>query len=292
MKFLKRAEKIFLEAYKYEKEYKKHNDFARIATNILEDSSIHKYYNSGVINEIFAHKSFPKQHYGLKNFSDTPFTLFRGERFILDMYFWRVSDTDIHSHHFTGAFKMLSGVQHQLEFVFKKKKKLFQFLEEGEVKLRSSKELFSGDTQSIVLGDDFIHQTIHSDKIATVNLCLRTTTLPKLDLYSFLLSGYKVMNNPYNEMRLRKLSLIRTLPENQQLGTLAKYLETADLLTLINLFKGDQFAANYFREEFKDVTKECIKRRFSKDYQKLKKFLETTSNHPKLHKKLKILINE
>ena len=100
------------------------------------------------------------------------------------------------------------------------------------------------------------------------------------------------MNNPYNEMRLRKLSLIRTLPENQQLGTLAKYLETADLLTLINLFKGDQFAANYFREEFKDVTKECIKRRFSKDYQKLKKFLETTSNHPKLHKKLKILINE
>jgi hypothetical protein len=149
-----------------------------------------------------------------------------------------------------------------------------------------------GSTQSIVLGDDFIHQTIHDDKVVTVNLCLRTTTLPNLDLYSFVLNGYKIKNDPYNEMKIRKLSLIKTLPEAHQIGALAKFLETANLLTLVNLIKGDQFAANYFNEDFKEETKKCIKRRFPKDYQKLRKFLDSTSNPLKLHKKLKFFIKE
>jgi hypothetical protein len=92
-------------------------------------------------------------------------------------------------------------------------------------------------------------------------------------------------------MRIRKLSLIRTLPEKEQLRAFVIFLETVDLLTLVNLFKGDQFAANYFSEEFRAEVKKFIKRRYSKDYDKLKGFLQTAPNHMKLHKKLKFLVN-
>jgi hypothetical protein len=289
--FLKKAEKLFKDAEKHQKEYKKPNDFSHLATRILENSNIHESFDDDVIHKIFSLKTLPKQNYGLNNFSDTPFTLFRNDRFFLDIYFWRLSDTDIHSHHFTGAFKMLKGSQQQLELGFKKNKTLYPFLEQGTIKVKSNKSILVGETQSILLGNDFIHQTFHDATKLTVNLCLRTILVPGHNLYSFLLNGYSLKNSPYQEVRLRKMSLVRTLPEAQQRKAMMALLETLDLLTLINIFKGDHFSHAYLNEDFRELTKICIKRQFPKDYAKLRGFFKDLPKHQEIHRKLKFFTN-
>lgn len=292
MNFIKRAEKLFMEASRFTTSIKNPKDFGPLSTKILENSSIHEHFNKEVVSEFFKLKILPKQNYTINNFSDSAFTLFRNDQFFLDIYFWRNSDTDLHSHHFTGAFKMLSGVQRQTTYSFIKKKKITAFLEQGELKLLQSKVLQVGDTQPILLGDNFIHQIIHDKNELTVNLCLRTPAIDPLKFYGFFLPGHKLENLPYSDLRSRKLSLIDSLPEKLKTEALQNFLNTCDLFTLVNLAIGPQLNANNMSDLIKHESLINIKLRFPKAYLKLSPFLLDSAKHLKMHKKLKYFQSE
>ena len=286
MKFFQKAHNLFKQTEKHFKHIRQPNDFSSLANKILSDSSVHEHFNLETIAEFLQYKKYPANYYGLRSFSDMPFTLFRNDHFFLDIYFWRQSDTDIHSHHFTGAFKMLTGQQNQFEFTFQKKKKLFPFLDEGELKMISSRSLRPGETQPILLGQDFIHMTVHGKSQLTANLCLRTPTYPDQHFYGYLLHGHKLLNLPYQEERVQKLGLIQVLSDKDQLKFLAAYLKTQDLFTLISLYKGDLFSTPDFGEELSEITKKIIHKRFPASAKKLEHFLNEMPKHKKLLKKM------
>jgi hypothetical protein len=287
VRFIKRAEKLFKAAERQLANYEAPNDFSVIATKILADSDIHEYYDDSVIEEILSLKKLPTQNYHMRNFSDAPVTLFHNPKFYLDIYFWRRSDTDVHNHHFTGAFKMLQGKQHQFRYAFNKAKKLYPFLYQGKMDLLASEELSPGDCTQILLGDDFIHQTVHDPNCYTANICLRTVHLPRHDLYGFRLSGYKIKHLQYNTDRMTKLALLKAIPEKDRKSLIQSYLKSLSLFELASLYKGTHFTGPFVDEDFKRAIQMFTKKHFPQDYQKLKLFFEGVDEHDAIHRKLR-----
>lgn len=290
MTFIPRARKLFLKAEKLAADIKAPNELARIAFETLAESDIDRHFSSETFSEILLHKKYPPHYYQMRNFSDAPFTLIRGEKMFLDLYFWRRSDTDIHCHHFTGAFKMLQGRQHQIVYQFEKEKKLFPFLEQGRLKTIEKRDFQRGQTQMIKLGGDFIHHTLHDDTQVTVNLCLRTPTFPGRNLYSYLHHGYKQLNMNYSDDRTRKLSLIKAFPEHEQTKMIASFLGQQDLFTLVSLYKGDSFTAPFLQSDFKPLIELTLKKRFPSSFKKLENYIGMMPKHLNLNKKLRFFM--
>lgn len=140
----------------------------------------------------------PFQTYPDAIFSDFPFTLARTPKVHLDMYYWFHTDTSVHNHHFSGAFKVIQGKSHQLSYEFKVSNKVDEHLFEGQTIKKSDLILSVGDVHRIHPQDEFIHQVIHLEK-PTVTLCLRTDNLPGMNLWSFILPKYKILYKDFDE---------------------------------------------------------------------------------------------
>lgn len=291
MTFLRKAQGIFKKTQKQLKHYRKPNDFAKAATDILSDSDIHLDFNSKTIQDILSLKKLPPQNYTQRNFSDAPLTLFRDEKFFLDIYFWRHSDTDIHSHHFTGAFKMMAGKQHQFLYDFQKEKRILPFLEQGKINHKKNYEIFAGDTTEIVLGDDFIHQTIHDNKQVTVNLCLRTPVLGGHDLYSFRLPHFKLKNIQYSSEKIVKLLLIKSLPDKERMVALKHFVTTLSLFELVAFYRGNSYAAPYIDDYYCQIAYGHIKKNFPKEFSKLKEYLGESAKPLNMHRMLRFFVD-
>jgi hypothetical protein len=184
-------------------EYKKVNfdtdHFSTIATAYLQqfnnDSSIN---SDAIFAWLVSCKDLPTQ-FAHKNhgryFGEPPVTLFYCEHFVLDTYFWINSNTDIHDHAFSGAFKVISGETLQSCYHFNPMKTYPDRLALGEMQLLETRLLRSfNEVVPIIPGDKFIHATTHLEK-PTVTLCLRTRIDPKCrEQYGYYPTGIRHMN--------------------------------------------------------------------------------------------------
>jgi hypothetical protein len=168
-------------------------DFHKKASELLSESDLlDKFHISPILESIF--KPTNKQHFKNLEFSDLPVTISQGEFCFIDIYFWRRRPTVVHNHHFTGAFMCLSGNNVDLEFKFKKTKKLGKYHDLGDLTLKHTRNLLPGDIAEIGLMDKFIHQNHHQADL-TVNLCFRTPQDPKKSLSNYLFSGLRYEKN-------------------------------------------------------------------------------------------------
>ncbi len=137
--------------------------------------------------------SLPRQSFTRDEFGELPFTLFRHDKFHLDVYVWNNNETSIHDHHFCGAFKLLTGKSLQMTYHFEEGRNVSPLVNVGTLTKISTRYLNQGDVQEIQLGEKFIHQVIHLD-FPTVTFILRTPDLMD-NLLSYWSSGLRLKFN-------------------------------------------------------------------------------------------------
>ena len=172
--------------------------FPQLASEALQNlSSLEIPKLNSMISEI-ASLELPDQSFPDAVFSDLPITLARTSKVHMDMYFWFKSDTSIHNHHFAGAFKVVKGSSYQICYKFDSPISVDPSLYEGKIEKVSDNLLTEGSVELIIPEDCFIHQVIHLEK-PTITLCLRTNSLPNLNLWGFVLPKYKILYTDFNQ---------------------------------------------------------------------------------------------
>lgn len=134
----------------------------------------------------------PQQNFLHKEFSDFPLTLVRKEKFLIDMYIWLHSDTSIHNHHFSGAFKVMTGSSFQVNYAFIPEKNLGENLQTGDLKKLEAIHLPNGTVQKIEYQDKFIHHVLHLEQ-PTITLCVRTPPSKENALAVYLYPKYRLL---------------------------------------------------------------------------------------------------
>lgn len=180
-------------------------EFHKKASELLSISDLSGNFNfEEIVQSAFDNKH--PQHFKSLEFSDLPITIAQGENCFIDVYFWRRRPTVIHNHHFTGAFMCLTGSNVDLEFTFKRERKLGKFHDLGTLELKHTRHVLPGDIAEIPFMDKFIHQNHHQAEL-TVNLCFRTPQDETKSLSNYFYSGLRYEKN--SELLGRVARLLR-----------------------------------------------------------------------------------
>ena len=193
-------------------------DFPKIATEQLYKLNTIPLQDPSALAKILSMKKWPAQQFPSGHFADLSFTLFRNEHFLLDLYVWHHQDTNIHDHHFSGAFKVIQGESFHIEYDFQKSKSMTPWLEEGKLKIKEQSNLVAGEVKTILFKDDFIHQNMHTTN-PCVTLCLRTIDHPKTNLSSYYNLGMKILMTPMSQndqKMLEGLIYLCSIPNNEK----------------------------------------------------------------------------
>lgn len=175
------------------------------AANLLAQSNFASSFDYQELVEASLSPKFGEiQNFNSFEFSDLPLTIGRGENCFIDIYFWRRRPTVIHNHHFSGAFQCLTGTNVDLEFEFKKTRKLGKHHSLGELTMLKSRELKKGDIAPIGFMDKFIHQNHHQADL-TVNLCFRTPEIKAHNIANYLYSGLRFEKDKFLLDRVQRL---------------------------------------------------------------------------------------
>lgn len=174
------------------------DSFPQIAFEELSRFHERPAFDAGSLLDEIQDIELPLQNFPNREFSDFPLTLVRREKFLIDMYVWLRSDTSIHNHHFSGAFKVLKGSSFQVNYKFISHRVLGESLEEGKLERLAVSHLQKGAVEKILYHDQFIHQVLHLEQ-PTITLCVRTPPSEENALAVYLYPKYRLL--------LRDLSL-------------------------------------------------------------------------------------
>lgn len=166
-----------------------------------------------IISDLSAVK-LPTQTFPNNEFSELPLSLVRRKNFIIDIYFWIESDTNIHDHNFCGAFKVIKGNSYQVDYTFEAGKQLGEGFEEGVMTIKNHRALSTNDVQRIEPWDSFIHHVFHIEK-PTITLCIRTDFFPKRPLFCYFFPKYRLL---FQNVSLPHTKWIKGLEVSIQLG--------------------------------------------------------------------------
>src|SRR5688572_6537914 len=84
--------------------------FEHIAAECLLAASFDRQFDEEeIIAWVNSAASLPQQLDPRSNFGQPPLTVWRTDRFVVDLYFWVDTETSIHDHSFSGAFTNLMG---------------------------------------------------------------------------------------------------------------------------------------------------------------------------------------
>ncbi|MEO8650042.1 MAG: hypothetical protein ABI539_12825 [Acidobacteriota bacterium] len=172
------------------------------------------------------------------NFGDPPITVFAGEDFYIDVYFWLNGTTEIHQHSFLGAFQVLAGSSIHSWYEFSEDEAFNGQIQFGRMSLKKCELLKMSDTQQIRPGRQYIHSLFHLDQ-PSATVTVRTDGLPAhLPQYSYHKPGLSLDPFFFDETRAKKqqaLSALLTVGHESGFGLLSELMQNADLATSIDL---------------------------------------------------------
>jgi hypothetical protein len=222
-------QKIFEEVRtKWEKVSFNEKDFPEICLNALANPTD---YNMEQILEFTNLKELPLQSYPNDEFGEVPFTIFRHEKFFIDIYMWNIHNTSIHDHNFTGAFKLLNGHSKKINFEFIIEKEITPNFFKGELKSFGTVDLNPGDRE-IILPYEITHLTNPS-----VTLLIRTNGHERnLNLYNKKFAYQFIRSHSSFQHKFNCIKMIYSYGESnstESLKTLVKRLDTQGLFLLL-----------------------------------------------------------
>jgi hypothetical protein len=119
----------------------------------------------------------PMQHDVAAKFGQPPVTVYKCDRFHIDVLFWVTSTTSIHQHGFSGAFHVLSGSSLQSLYKFRTEHRYCDRLLIGALELQSVEHLQKGDVRAIETSTALIHSLFHLEH-PSVSVVVRTPNDP------------------------------------------------------------------------------------------------------------------
>ncbi len=203
--------------------------------------------------------TLPPQRDVKANFGDPPITLYMGQRFHIDVYFWFDGTTATHQHSFSGAFQVLLGSSIHSWYEFERDAVINAYAETGTMNLKLCQLLEVGDIQEIWSGRKYIHSLFHLDQ-PSATIVVRTTNSP-LDMPQFSYHKPGLAADPFFERDdiTKKVQTISALVRASRPDTdeqIANLLGASDLQTsflylshLRGLFRGGHIAELFKLEE-------------------------------------------
>lgn len=137
-----------------------------------------------------------------------PITVYRDERFYIDVLTWVDGTTSVHEHAFEGAFGVLRGSSLHCEHRFVEERRLSERIRLGRTELVSAELLREGDVRPIYPGPRSAHALFHLAR-PSLSVVVRTIKNPDAGIqYEYLRSG--VAFDPFFE-DLEARRIVRTL---------------------------------------------------------------------------------
>lgn len=213
--------------------------FPEIAASCLKEAALPDRVSPWEIVEwALKERDLPRQRDVAARFADPPLTLFSGQRFHIDLYFWFDGTTSIHQHAFCGAFQVLMGSSIHSWYAFETSDVINSFCELGRLDLKVCELLSVGSIQEIWPGKDYVHSLFHLDR-PSATIVIRTDKSPKF-LPQF---SYRKPNFAYDpfferDTLTKKFQLVSALlragrPDAD--GQIADLLEQSDLQTCFSI---------------------------------------------------------
>ncbi|MDX6612566.1 MAG: hypothetical protein QOD75_1752 [Blastocatellia bacterium] len=168
---------IAVEALWREQNYDDHA-FPEIASTALAEHSPATNVDAWDIIRAFTNEyALPSQQDIEGNFGNPPITLFAGNRFYIDIYFWLDGTTAKHQHSFAGAFQVLLGSSLHSHYKFTDEQRINPYFSIGRLVLNDVQLLSVGDIKQIIPGRNYIHSLFHLDR-PSATITVRTVGLP------------------------------------------------------------------------------------------------------------------
>jgi len=217
------------------------NSFAEICFDQLNRFQLDLTLNQfeKMIADWVLESSLPKQLNVYNNFGQPPITLFNNDKFVLDIYFWMHVDTSIHSHAFSGAFKLLYGRSIHENFSVTPKIIYAQDVMSSDISQPEARLLCAGETQKIHSGNKFNHRLIHLDA-PTITLCARTVDDVKNKQWHHFPNGLSIEKRTISESVIKGLYYYQYLfIRNQELAIHFLYdlIKSWDISVSLNLYE-------------------------------------------------------
>ena len=225
-------------------------------------------YNIEEILEFTNLKELPLQSYPNDEFGEVPFTVFRHEKFFIDIYMWNLHNTSIHDHNFTGAFKLLNGQSKKLNYEFIKEQEITQNFFKGELRSFGTKDLNPGDREIILPYEKYIHKITHFTN-PTVTLLIRTNGYQRnLNIYNKKFAFQFIRSPGSFAHKFNCIKMIYSLGQGNSAEKLEHFISKLDdqglyllLLAYINInpFQISSENVHQMYEDFKILTeKGCL----------------------------------
>jgi len=159
------------------------------ATALAEHSPAERVDPWDIIRAFTSEYSLPAQQDVDGSFGNPPITLFSGNRFYIDVYFWLDGTTTKHQHAFAGAFQVLLGSSIHSHYRFANVHPVNPHFAIGRLLLNDVSLLRAGDIKQINPGSSYIHSLFHLDR-PSATITIRTVGLPNHQpQFSFLPPG-------------------------------------------------------------------------------------------------------
>ncbi len=181
----------------------------------------------------------PEQLNIYNHFGQPPVTIYNNGIFVIDIYFWMHADTSLHSHAFSGAFKVLFGKSLHEEYEIKTKNKYTHDIHLNEIKRVKSEILKPKDIREIKSGKDLNHRVVHLSS-PTVTLCIRTVKDFTIPQWHYFDNGLSILKRELHESIFKKLFFADYLANfsSDNSNTFTKsFISSLDLSESMNLFE-------------------------------------------------------
>ena len=186
----------------------------------------------------------PPQRDPRGNFGDPPITIYSGQRFHIDVYFWFEGTTAIHQHGFCGAFQVLAGSSIHSWYEWTRREVINTFCEIGDMTLKLCEILEVGAVQEIWAGQPYIHSLFHLEQ-PSATIVVRTDRSP-LHLPQFSYFKPSLAIDPFfeQETSIKKGQIASALlragrPDaDRQIGELLNASDLQTSFSLLNQLRG------------------------------------------------------
>ncbi len=207
--------------------------FPEIASEALEHANlIGNVTPSEILRWSHLESELPRQQDIDAHFGNPPLTLFCGERFYIDIYFWLDGTTEIHQHAFAGAFQVFDGSSIHSKYRFQQATTINEHLLLGDIIFVNSELLKVGDVRKIIPGKEHIHALFHLDR-PSATITIRTFGLPSAQPQFSYRKPCVAVDPFYKEPALIKkiqtAGMLLSLPEVDGDDILSALIKNADL---------------------------------------------------------------
>jgi hypothetical protein len=211
--------------------------FPEIAATTLDEWPPHEYVNAWeIIRWLQTTPQLPRQMDVDGRFGDPPITLFAGNRFYIDIYFWLDGTTSIHQHAFSGAFQLILGSSLHSRYEFKQDAQVNEHLCVGQINFDNVEWLQVGQTRKVVSGRRFIHSLFHLDR-PSATITVRTQqdiqTLPQWDYLKPYLARDPFFREEASLKKLQSVSLLLGMKHPDTDSFISDLLASSDFQTTI-----------------------------------------------------------